>query len=172
MKATFKNQTIEIIDEFVEIGFNSEKVNLIDLHNHRVTIGGYDKEREIQVIMSIPHCDSSFLDEALVVDSFLSSATASIKSYLILGAFVDNLPDFKAFKVCFDNDFEFGNMYGTKIISKNLGDNLAKSFFIIGKDGAIYYDFMPVDLEKLVDLQRVRLELNKVFTTYTGVGCH
>ena len=63
-------------------------------------------------------------------------------------------------------------MYGTKIVSGSMENKLTKALFIIGKDGAIYHIDIPEDLEKPLDMERVRLELNKVYQSYTGVGCH
>jgi hypothetical protein len=63
-------------------------------------------------------------------------------------------------------------MYGTEIINGNLTNLLTKSLFLISKDGAVFYLDMPQDLDTPLDLERLQIELNKAYTTYTGVGCH
>jgi hypothetical protein len=63
-------------------------------------------------------------------------------------------------------------MYGTKIVSGSLEDKLTKALFLIGKDGAVYHIDMPENLEKPLNIERVRVEVNKVYQSYTGVGCH
>ena len=63
-------------------------------------------------------------------------------------------------------------MYGTKIVSGTLENRLTKALFLIGKDGAIYHIDMPENLEKPLDLEKIRLALNKAYHSYTGAGCH
>ena len=67
---------------------------------------------------------------------------------------------------------EFGPMYGTKIVQGDLENKLAKALFLISKDGAIFYLEFLKNLEENFDLERLRVELNKAYITYTGVGCH
>ena len=63
-------------------------------------------------------------------------------------------------------------MYGTKIVSGTLENRLTKALFLIGKDGAIYHIDMPSNLDSPLNLERIRAELNKVYQSYTGAGCH
>jgi hypothetical protein len=44
--------------------------------------------------------------------------------------------------------------------------------FLISKDGAVFYLDMPNDLSDPFDLDRLRVELNKAYTSYNGTGCH
>jgi peroxiredoxin len=76
------------------------------------------------------------------------------------------------FKIYFDCEDEFGGMYGTQIVSGTLEGMLTKALFLISKDGAIFYLDMPDDISKPLDLERLQVELNKAYVSYTGVGCH
>jgi peroxiredoxin len=76
------------------------------------------------------------------------------------------------FELIIDSEEEFGNMYGTKIVSGSLNDMLTKSLFLISKDGAIFYLELPEELEKPLNLERLQVELNKAYVSYTGTGCH
>ena len=75
-------------------------------------------------------------------------------------------------ELIYDSEEEFGAMYGTKIVSGNLKDKLTKALFLISKDGSIFYIDMPKDLDNPLNLERLRVELNKAYVTYTGTGCH
>ena len=93
-------------------------------------------------------------------------------TYLIFNEKVKFDYDFKKIIPVFDVNEDFASMYGTKIVSGTLENCLTKALFLVGKDGAIYHIDMPEELQKPLDMDRIRVELNKVYQSYTGVGCH
>ena len=102
----------------------------------------------------------------------ISAAKIDIFTYVIFSEKTTLSYKFKKLIPIFDINEEFANMYGTKIVSGTLENKLTKALFIIGKDGAIYHIDMPQDLELGLNMDRIRVELNKVYQSYTGVGCH
>jgi hypothetical protein len=83
---------------------------------------------------------------------------------------IDFIP--KKVNFMYDKYKEFGTMYGTLIVSGSLEKELCKSVFIIGKDGAIYYENTLPNLEDDFDFEKLSIELNRAFSSYTGQGCH
>lgn len=166
----YKNETFKITDEIIDIGYMAEDVDVKGIDKKEFTIKKASPARTIQIFLSFPNFED-FKEEILFFDNFMNEAKVEIFTYLFFDKEI-NLPKFKKIIPAFDENNEFGDMYGTKIVSGTMKDALTKALFIIGKDGAIYHIDMPEDLEKPLDIERVRLELNKVYQSYTGVGCH
>ncbi len=166
----YKNEEFKLTDEFIDVGYMAEEINVINLEDKEILIKKASPNRMIQIFLSFPSFED-FKDEILAFDEFMNDAKVEIFSYLIFNEKIE-LPTFKKIKPVFDVSKEYGDMYGTEIISGTMKDKLTKALFIIGKDGAIYHIDMPDNLETALDMERVRLELNKVYQSYTGVGCH
>jgi len=171
MKAFYKTQELEIIDEHIESGYMSDKVLMVDLEGNEIMIGG-SKNRTIQVFLSLPHDDEFLLEEAIQLDNFLQNATVSIFAYLIFASKPKNLPTFERLVPLIDVNDIFSLQYGVKIESEYLLNHLTKALYIIGKDGAIFYDWLPSHLEEMLDFDIFTIEMNRAFNAYTGVGCH
>ena len=106
----------------------------------------------------------------------MSKIQVPIQCYFIFNEEIKNATVFKnrlkKFEIVFDTQEEFGNMYGAKIVSGSMKDKLTKALFLISKDGAVFFLDIPNNLEKEFDLERLQVELNKAYITYTGTGCH
>lgn len=170
-KITYKNENFELIDEFIDIGYSAEDIEAVGLENQPLHISKNSPNRTIQIFMSYP-CFEEFKDEIMAFDQFMSDAKVEIFSYIIFNEPLKFDYTFKKLIPAFDVNDEFGSMYGTKIVSGSLENKLTKALFLIGKDGAIYHIDMPDNLEDSFDIERIRVELNKVYQSYTGVGCH
>lgn len=166
----YKNEEFNLTDEFIDIGYMAEEIEAIDIEDKEILIKKSSANRMIQIFLSFPNFED-FKDEILAFDEFMNDAKVEIFSYVIFNEKI-NLPKFKKIIPVFDVNQEYGDMYGTKIVSGVLENRLTKALFIIGKDGAIYHIDMPENLETPLDMERVRVELNKVYQSYTGVGCH
>ena len=166
----YKNEEFELTDEFIDIGYMAEEIEVIDIKDKKILIERASSNRMIQIFLSFPSFEE-FKEEIIVFDEFMNDAKIKIYTYLLFNEKI-NLPDFKKIKPVFDVNLDFADMYGTKIVSGTLENKLTKALFIIGKDGAVYHIDMPDDLETPLDIERVRIELNKVYQSYTGVGCH
>lgn len=166
----YKNEEFEITDELIDIGYMAENVDVEDIEGKEFTIKKASPSRTIQIFLSFPDFEE-FKEEILFFDDFMHDAKVEINTYIFFSRPI-NLPKFKKIIPVFDINDEFAEMYGTKIVSGSMENKLTKALFIIGKDGAIYHIDMPEDLENPLDIERVRVELNKVYQSYTGVGCH
>ena len=170
-KIIYKNEEMNLTDDFIDIGYMAENFDVINLNNEEITIKKASPNRNIQLFLSFPNFDD-FSEEIIAFDEFISGAKIDIFVYLIFNEKIDISYDFKKIIPIFDINEEFANMYGTKIVSGTLENRLTKALFLIGKDGAIYHIDMPSNLDSPLDLERIRAELNKAYQSYTGAGCH
>jgi peroxiredoxin len=170
-KIIYKNEEMELTDDFIDIGYMAENIDVIKLNGEEFTIKKASPNRNIQIFLSFPNFDD-FKEEIIAFDEFINGAKIDIYTYIIFNEKIDFPYEFKKIIPVFDINEEFANMYGTKIVSGSLENKLTKALFLIGKDGAIYHIDMPNNLDKPLDLERIRVELNKVYQSYTGTGCH
>jgi peroxiredoxin len=170
-KIIYKNDEMELTDDFIDIGYMAENIDVIKLNGEKFTIKKASPNRNIQIFLSFPNFDD-FKEEIIAFDEFINGAKIDIYTYIIFNEKIDFPYEFKKIIPVFDVNEEFANMYGTKIVSGSLENKLTKALFLIGKDGAIYHIDMPNNLDKPLDLERIRVELNKVYQSYTGTGCH
>jgi peroxiredoxin len=170
-KIIYKNDEMELTDDFIDIGYMAENIDVIKLNGEKFTIKKASPNRNIQIFLSFPNFDD-FKEEIIAFDEFINGAKIDIYTYIIFNEKIDFPYEFKKIIPVFDINEEFANMYGTKIVSGSLENKLTKALFLIGKDGAIYHIDMPNNLDKTLDLERIRVELNKVYQSYTGTGCH
>ncbi len=167
----YKNEEFELIDEFIDIGYMAEDIEAVDLKGDSLVIKKASPNRMIQIFLSFPNFEE-FKEEIIAFDDFMNDAKVEIFTYLIFDKKIHIDYKFKKINPVFDVNEDFASMYGTKIISGKLENCLTKALFLVGKDGAIYHIDMPDDLSKPLDMERIRVELNKVYQSYTGVGCH
>jgi len=166
----YKNEEFQLTDEFIDIGYMAEEIEAVDLEANEIILKKASANRMIQIFISFPNYED-FKDEILAFDEFMNNSKVEIFTYILFNENLQ-LPKFKKLVPVFDVNEDFANMYGTKIVTGSLENKLTKALFLIGKDGAIYHIDMPDDLEKPFDMDRIRVELNKVYQSYTGVGCH
>jgi peroxiredoxin len=170
-KITYKNEEMQLTDDFIDIGYMAEDFDVINIKNEEKTIKKASPNRNIQVFLSFPNFND-FSEEIIAFDEFINGAKIDIFVYVIFNEKIDFTYEFKKIIPIFDVNEEFANMYGTKIVSGSLENRLTKALFLIGKDGAIYHIDMPKNLDTPLNLDRIRVELNKVYQSYTGAGCH
>ena len=175
-KIIYNDEVLELCDDFTDVGYMAETIEVKDLAQKTKLIERSSAERAMTLLVSFPHAKDAFTTEILVLDELLSHIQVDLHCYLI---FSEDGEDktilknrLKKFEMVFDEENEYGSMYGTKLVSGSLEDKLTKALFLISKDGAIFYIDMPNDLNKPLDLDRLRIELNRAYTSYTGVGCH
>jgi peroxiredoxin len=175
-KIIYKDELLELCDDFIDVGYMAENIEVKDMAGDDIEIKRSHEDKSMTILLSFPDAKDEFLDEILKIDEFLSAIKVPLNSFMIFykDAKIQSVlkNKLKKFKAVLDADDEFGNMYGTKLVSGSLEGKLTKSLFLISKDGAIFYLDMPDDLNKEFDLERLRVELNKAYVSYTGVGCH
>jgi peroxiredoxin len=172
----FKNEQYDLCDDFIDIGYMAENFEATDTNGQSKEIKRSHSDGSMSLFISFPDTSDDFSAEILRVDQFMSKIQVPIQCYFVFNeetkdtATMNN--KLEKFEILFDTEDEFGNMYGTKIVSGNMADKLTKALFLVSKDGAVFFLDMPKDLEKEFDLERLQVELNKAYVTYTGVGCH
>ena len=173
---TFKDEKYELCEDFIDIGYMAENFEIADINGKIKEIKRSHSDGSMSLFISFPDTSDNFSKEILKIDQFMSKIQVPIKCYFIFNEKSENTVVFKnrlkKFEMVFDIEEEFGNMYGAKIISGSMKDKLTKALFLISKDGAVFFLDMPTDLEKEFDLERLQVELNKAYITYTGSGCH
>lgn len=171
----YRDEKMELCEDFIDVGYMAENIEVTTLEGKALEVKRSHQDSSMTILASFPNCED-FEREILALDTFLSHLQVIVHSYLIFDTKSDTLESLakklKTFKALIDSEREFGPMYGTEIASGSLEGKLTKSLFLISKDGAIFYLDMPKDLEKSIDLDRLQIELNKAYITYTGVGCH
>ena len=172
----YMGEDIELCEEFIDVGYMAENIEVLDSKGETFEIKRSHPDKSMSLLVSYPNDKNGFMDEILKMDELLSKIQVPLNCYYIFDKDykIDTVLKnrLKKFQIVLDADDEFGNMYGTKLVSGSLEDKLTKSMFLISKDGAIFYLDMPNDLSKPFDLDRLRVELNKAYTSYTGTGCH
>ncbi|QOY53167.1 hypothetical protein [Candidatus Sulfurimonas baltica] len=175
-KIIYKDELLALCEDFIDVGYMAENIEVQDMNGKTIEIKRSHPDKAMTILVSFTHVDDSSIDEIIKIDEFLSDIQVPIKCYMIFDKNNESQNilknRLKKFEVVIDSEEEFGNMYGTKLVSGSLKDKLTKSLFLIGKDGSVFYINMPSDLCKELDLERLRVELNKAYLSYTGVGCH
>jgi peroxiredoxin len=174
-KIIYKNEEIELIEDFIDVGYMAEEFEAMDIHSNMIEVKRRVEDTPIVIFASFPNYDE-YAEEIKELDSFLSDAKVNIKAYLILE---DKLEEYEVLKnkldkftPIFDTNGDYGELYGTKLESGTLEGKLTKALFVISKDGAIFYIDFPSDLSQKIKIDRLQVELNKAYNTYNGVGCH
>ncbi|MDH4945321.1 hypothetical protein [Sulfurimonas sp. C5] len=172
----YKDESLELCEDFIDIGYMAENIEVSDLKGESKEIRRSHPDKSMTLLISFPSTSESFVNEILKIDELMDHIQVPIHCYLIFAKEDESQVvlknRLKKFELVFDAEEEFGSMYGTKLVSGSLEGELTKSLFLISKDGAVFYLEMPSNLEKELDLDRLRVELNKAYTSYTGVGCH
>lgn len=171
----YKNNSYELIEDFIDVGYMAENVELQTLAGDNFLVKRSHSDGAMTLLVSFPFV-KEFEEQILKLDHFMSSIQVPIFCYFVFSSDTDGLEDLqtklKKFEILKDSEDEFGPMYGTKFVDKELEDKLTKALFLISKDGAVFYLDMPQNLEDELKLDRLQVELNKAYVTYTGVGCH
>ena len=175
-KIIYKDEFLELCEDFIDVGYMAENIDVKDLAGDCFEIKRSHSDKSMTILVSFPDAKDEFFEEILKIDEFLSHIQVPLNAYMVFDKATQVQTILKnrlnKFKIVLDADDEFGDMYGTKLVSGSLEGKLTKSLFLISKDGAIFYLDIPNDLNKEFDIQRLRVELNKAYISYTGVGCH
>lgn len=172
----FKDEACELTEDFIDIGYMAENFEATNFYNKSVEIKRSHPDKSMTILISFPKVTSDFVKEILTIDKLLSALEVPVHCYLIFDKETEERAALKnrleKLQLIYDTEDEYGSMYGTKIVSGSLKDKLTKALFLISKDGSVFYLDMPNILEEPLNLERLRIELNKAYVTYTGVGCH
>lgn len=175
MKIAFKSNFNELVDEYMEVGYLCDSVEVENLQGEELIISSQRKDRLLQLLISYPNL-KEFSNEIVELDRYFDDLKIEMKNYLIFSSKDDFAQEIAKklnnFEVVIDRDREFGEIYGTLYVNGELESQLTKSLFLIGKDGALYHEDMPLKLEDNFKFNTLASELNRAYVAYTGVGCH
>jgi peroxiredoxin len=175
-KIQYNNESFDLCEDFIDVGYMAENVEVMDITNTKKEIQRSHEDKSMTLLISMPDLREEFLNEMIAIDTFMKDIQVPIYCYFILDKEYEEINTLKEniekFEIVYDREEEFGNMYGTKIISGSFKDKLTKALFLISKDGAVFYLDMKDDLLETIDLQILQIELNKAYMSYTGAGCH
>jgi len=165
-------ETFELCEEFMDIGYMAENFEATSCNGESKAIARSNPERIMTLLISFPNA-KAFENEIGKIDAFMSRIQIDIHCYIVFASIEDcDFVKLQKFETLIDHNEEFGGMYGVKIINGSLEGKLTKSLFLIGKDGSIFWLETPHDLSCELNLDRLQIELNRAYTSYSGVGCH
>ncbi|MDD2781807.1 hypothetical protein [Sulfuricurvum sp.] len=171
MQIIYNTSTIQLEDIPLDIGYASERVSISDGTEAKFSIGG--QNGFTQLIITAPFIDEKLLNQLQEIDTLLSlNALGGITKALLVSTPKHVSPQMEGWLFGVDNDEEFGDYYGIRLVGDELNREFAKSLFIVSKDGAVFYNEIPKNLDDPFVLERVLPKIAAAQNCYTGKGCH
>jgi peroxiredoxin len=169
MKVKYKDREFTsgyLLDE----GYDSDRVEILDLNENVVSIGGDRKILQLFVIYSF----FNDKDEAEIkeLESNLHKVKDILDAWIIVpdeqykGFFEDR----EIFKLGIDYKKEFLDFYGVELTDSSEGLQNLKAIFIITKEGTLFYKDTPKNLEDSFNLELFYTRLNNAFNCYSGIS--
>lgn len=167
MQILYRNTALHLEDLPLDVGYASEKADLKNSQGDIFTIGG--QNGVTQLLISVPFIDDALMAQLKEIDSLLSlNALGGITKALIVANDTHELPALQGWLAGYDYDETFGDYYGVRLSNQEL----AKTLFIISKDGAVFYSEIVSDLNGPFSLEKVLPKIAAAQNCYTGKGCH
>jgi peroxiredoxin len=167
LQITYDLSTLHLEDMPLDVGYASERVELKNSTGEKFTIGG--QNGATQLLISAPFIDGALLSQLSEIDTLLSlNALGGITKALIVANDTHILPVSQEWLSGYDVDEAFGDYYGVRLSNKEL----AKSLFIISKDGAVFYHEILTDLNEPFSIDKALAKIVAANSCYTGKGCH
>ena len=167
MQINHNNSILTLEDMPLDVGYSSEKVDLKNSAGEVFSIGG--QNGATQLLISVPFIDDSLISQLRDFDTLLSlNALGGITKALIVANDTHDLPALEEWLSGYDYDEAFGDFYGVRLSNKEL----AKSLFIISKDGAVFYHEILNDLNEPFSVDKALAKIVAANSCYTGKGCH
>lgn len=167
MQINYNTSTLYLEDMPLDVGYASEKVSLKNHNDETFTIGG--QNGFTQLLISTPFIDEALISQLSEMDMLLAlNALGGITKALIVANDQHELPTLQEWLSGYDYDEAYGDYYGVRLSSKEL----AKSLFIISKDGAVFYHEILSDLNAPFSIDKALTKIVAANSCYTGKGCH
>ncbi len=167
MQINHNNSILTLEDMPLDVGYASEKVNLKSPTGEVFTIGG--QNGVTQLLISVPVIDNTLITQLRDFDTLLSlNALGGITKALIVANNKHELPTMQEWLSGYDYDEAYGDYFGIRLSNKEL----AKSLFIISKDGAVFYHEILNDTNKPFSIDKALAKIVAANSCYTGKGCH
>jgi len=163
----YNASTLTLEDMPLDVGYASERVDLKNSAGETFRVGG--QNGATQLLTSVPFIDDALIAQLHEIDTLLSlNALGGITKALIVANDQHALPALEEWLVGYDYDEAFGDYYGIRLSNKEL----AKSLFIISKDGAVFYHEILDDLNAPFSFDKALVKISAAQSCYTGKGCH
>lgn len=167
MQIIYNTSTLYLEDMPLDIGYASEKVSLKNHKDETFTLGG--QNGFTQLLITAPFIDSTLISQLNDIDTLLSvNALNGITKALIVANNKNEIPALEEWLSGYDYDEAFGDYYGVRLSNKEL----AKTLFIISKDGAVFYHEILDDLNAPFSFDKALSKIVAANSCYTGKGCH
>lgn len=167
MHIIHQHSTLTLEDMPLDIGYASERVDLKNVLGESFCVGG--QNGSTQLLISSPFIDDALMTQLSEIDTLLSlNALGGITKALIVANDSHKLPSLDEWLIGYDVDEAFGDYYGVRLSNKEL----AKSLFILSKDGALFYHEILSDLNGPFSIDRALAKIVAANSCYTGKGCH
>jgi peroxiredoxin len=171
MQIRYRTSTLQLEDMPLDIGYASDKVTLKNHSGETFTIGG--QNGLTQLLISAPFIDDEFLAQLKEIDTLLSlNALQGIGKTIVVANPEHADPRMEGWMFGVDTAEEFGDYYGIRLAEGELGGEFAKALFVISKDGALFYNDIPQDLNEPFSLEKALPKIAAAGSCYTGKGCH
>lgn len=171
MDIRYRTSTLTLEDLPLDIGYASERVELKNAVGEKFRIGGQDGST--QLIVTVPFVNDALLSELNELTSLLAiNALGGVNKVLAVANDQYELPLIDGWQVGFDYDEALGDYYGIRLGSGEMGGEFAKAFFIISKDGALFFSDISNDLDAPIDIAKAIVKIAAADNCYTGKGCH
>ncbi len=170
MQITYNRSTLTLEDIPLDVGYACEKVSLKKHSGESFSVGG---QNGTQLIISAPFIDDRLLSQIEETQSLLSlNALGGISKTLVVSTTGHTDPKLEEWRFGFDEEEAFGDFYGVRLASGELGGEFAKALFIVSKDGALFYDEILRDLNGSFSLEKALPKIAAAINCYNGKGCH
>lgn len=169
MQINMQNVPLTLEDIPLDEGYASEKVEATDIGGAKVIFGG--QTGKTQIVFSAPYLDQTNLQEFEAIFNDKDFDQEQIEKYLIV-ATKEDIKVATDLPLLIDSDEAFGDYYGVRISDTALEGKLAKTLFVISKDGAIFYEEIPNEQTAAFDTQKLYQKTLAALNCYTGKGCH
>ena len=158
---------LSLEDMPLDVGYGSEKINIKNSLGEIIPIGG--QNGATQLLISTPFIDDALISQLHELDTLLSlNALGGMTKALIVANDKHELPTLPEWISGYDYDEAYGDYYGVRLSNKEL----AKSLFIISKDGAVFYHEILSDLNEPFSIDKTLAKIVTANSCYTGKGCH
>lgn len=161
-----ENGSVAVSEPQLKVGDMAPKVELTTPNFKKKTIGG--ATGKVQIISTIESCNTSVCDLQVMQlneaapklkNTEISVVTANMP--FILDTFktqhkINNINLLSSF-----HDDTFGKEYGLLVVEGELKGILARSVFVIGKDGKVIYKEIPSNIDKMPDLKAALIVAEK-----------
>ncbi|MDP1784908.1 MAG: hypothetical protein Q8K81_05730 [Sulfuricurvum sp.] len=170
MQITYNTSTLLLEDMPLGVGYASQKVTLKDINDQPLVIGG--QNGHTQLIIAAPFINNDLLAQIKEIDELLVLNSLVISKSLVVATKEHNHPDLQGWNYGFDYDTQFGDYYGVRLGEGELCGEFTKALFVVSKDGALFYDELPKDINYPFSAEKAITKIAAAMNCYTGHGCH